>query len=525
MPARPPMPAPQLLESPAVRRSAMLAKLLEEQRKPVDIRGGYGELGARLLAQGITQWGANRAEREVGQERQQRFEGQLTGTNAMLAGLLARSGRGEVPETEMPAPMPDPSATAPTATAAPVNQVMGSNLPAAGQPIPPADVPPAAPVPMAPALTPMPMPEAPPVAAPAPQMAPPPAPQAAPNALGITPGEQARLERLVRVAQETGDPALLAYVQSELDGIEARMSAPSAERNQIIDRNGVSYMVDPAGVGSPRQVFEGSGVPAASQTDTFLADENNEFGVSPGTLLQRSPNGVISVVNKPPEGMSRIGGRVVNEPGYVDATSERQRTTQNIETENRREQERPQFESRLGRIAETTTTIQEEVAYAQRIIAANPDAVGLIGSVAARIPGTPAHDLQKALESIGANIGFEYLQDMRNSNPTGGGVGALSDSERNALSSTAGSLAQSQSADRLNMSLGRISRLTQAGSDRARQMYEATYRSQAPSQEEPRPQPRNPRPASPAPRAPAPAAPRRSNGQTRRYNPNTGRLE
>jgi hypothetical protein len=345
---------------------------------------------------------------------------------------------------------------------------------------------------------------------PAPQAAPQPAP-APRNALGITPGEA----DLVRRALSSGDPGQIAWAQGVIGEIEMRMAEPAATRNEIVDRNGVSFYIDRAGVEAPRQVFGGSGVPEAAQANTFLAGEDNEWGVSPGTLLQRSPNGVISVVNKPPEGTARIGGRVVNEPGFVDAMSERQRTTQGIELENQREQERPQFEARLGRIAETTTTIQEEVAYAQRIIAANPDAVGLIGSMAARIPGTPAHDLQKALESIGANIGFEYLQDMRNSNPTGGGVGALSDSERTALSSTAGSLAQSQSADRLNMSLGRISRLTQAGSDRARQMYDSTYRA-------PAPRPATPNRPRPAPAAPAP---RRSNGQTRRYNPNTGRLE
>ena len=71
--ARAPMPAPQPLESPAVRRSALLAKLLEEQRQPVEIKGGYGELAARLLAQGITQYGANKADKAVRTEREQRI--------------------------------------------------------------------------------------------------------------------------------------------------------------------------------------------------------------------------------------------------------------------------------------------------------------------------------------------------------------------------------------------------------------------------------------------------------------------
>ena len=301
--ARAPMPAPQMIETPAMRRSAMLAKLLAEQRQPVEIKGGYGELAARLLGQGITQWGANRAERAVRQERDQRFEGQAGGINEMLAGLLARSGRGEVqaPEatTPMPNAMPDPSATAPTSPVAPVGQVMGSPLPPSNQPIPIANVPPAASVPVSPAPVPMPMIEAGPQ--PAPQTAAPAAPQPAPNALGITPGEQARIARIVELARTTRDPALLAYAQAELDMIDQRMSAPPEWKDITI--NGVPYLRDQ--YGNTRAAFEG-GLPQ----EVMTRDELNPQGTRQGTLGQRDPLGRLNIIDEPPEGFEASGGRL-----------------------------------------------------------------------------------------------------------------------------------------------------------------------------------------------------------------------
>ena len=301
--ARAPMPAPQMIETPAMRRSALLAKMLEQQRQPTEIKGGYGELGARLLAQGITQWSANRAEKAVRSERDQRFEGQAGGINEMLAGLLARSGRGEVQAppatTPMPNAMPEPSATAPTAPAAPVGEVMGSPLPSPGQPVPLADVPPAAPVPASPAPVPMPAAEGAPV--PAPQMAAPvapSAPQAAPNALGITPGEQARIARIVALAQTTRDPALLAYARSELDLIDQRMNA--APEWEDVSVNGIPFLRDQ--FGNMREAFP-DGLPESVMTQ----DEFNPRGTRSGTFGQRDRFGNLNLIESPPVGFEATG--------------------------------------------------------------------------------------------------------------------------------------------------------------------------------------------------------------------------
>ena len=159
MATRAPMPAPQMIETPTMRRSAMLAKLLEEQRQPVEIKGGYGELAARLLGQGITQFSANRADKAVRTEREAQRE-------AFLAGLPVApeaAPSGPALAAALVAPQVTNTQEPQQADIAPVAPVMGSPMPTAAPagvaapPVPMADVPampqpvPApAPVPMAP---------------------------------------------------------------------------------------------------------------------------------------------------------------------------------------------------------------------------------------------------------------------------------------------------------------------------------------------------------------------------------------
>ena len=318
--ARAPMPAPQMIETPAMRRSAMLAKLLEEQRQPVEIKGGYGELAARLLGQGITQWGANRAERAVRQERDQRFESQLATVDELVAGLRQQSGRGETPTPEtvatapMPTPMPVtvpvPNAPVSTGPVAPVGGVMGSRLPDVGQPIPPANVPPATPVP--PVETPTAptlesallfgaLPAQPGPVAPAPQMAAPSVPQPAINTQGMTPGQETRLNRIIELARTTRDPALLAYAQAEADSIYQRMNA--APEWQDVSVNGVPFLRDQ--FGNMREAFP-NGLPESVMT----RDEFSPAGTRPGTLGQRDRFNRLTLLDEPPEGFEVRGGQL-----------------------------------------------------------------------------------------------------------------------------------------------------------------------------------------------------------------------
>jgi hypothetical protein len=303
------MPVPQMIETPAMRRSAMLAKLLEEQRQPVEIKGGYGELAARLLGQGITQFSANRAERAVRDERAARTTDQADAYALQLAGILGNnpppSAAASTP-TPMPTTVPMPSEPAATGPTAPVGEVMGSNLPNVGQPIPVANVPP--PTPVAPVeATPQPTLEnallfgqVPTQQGPtaAPQMAAPAAPAAPQNPLMGTAGEGAAIQQGLEIFRRTGDPAVGAWVNGEISRIRQRMDAPAAERREVVDVNGINYLVDPTGATPPVRLFGEQGVPQEAQNETFLAGRGNNFGVPAGTLMTRSPEGVVSVVSR-----------------------------------------------------------------------------------------------------------------------------------------------------------------------------------------------------------------------------------
>lgn len=81
---------------------------------------------------------------------------------------------------------------------------------------------------------------------------------------------------------------------------------------------------------------------------------------------------------------------------------------------------------------------------------------GLIGQATSAIGGTPAADVDGLLASVKANVAFDRLQQMRQSSPTGGALGNVSDKEGELLQSSLGSLKQSQGPTQLKENLKRV---------------------------------------------------------------------
>lgn len=65
---------------------------------------------------------------------------------------------------------------------------------------------------------------------------------------------------------------------------------------------------------------------------------------------------------------------------------------------------------------------------------------GPLAGQTAKVPGTPAWQVQQMLDSVKANIGFDKLQAMRASSQTGAALGSVSDKETAMLQATAGKL-------------------------------------------------------------------------------------
>lgn len=80
---------------------------------------------------------------------------------------------------------------------------------------------------------------------------------------------------------------------------------------------------------------------------------------------------------------------------------------------------------------------------------------GLGGTMRA-LPMTRARDLDAKLTTIKANLGFDRLQQMRDSSPTGGALGQVAVQELTALQATVASLDQLQSPEQLKQALDKI---------------------------------------------------------------------
>lgn len=81
---------------------------------------------------------------------------------------------------------------------------------------------------------------------------------------------------------------------------------------------------------------------------------------------------------------------------------------------------------------------------------------GIPGAVLGKIPGTNAYDLDRTIDTIKANIGFNELQAMREASPTGGALGQVAIQELNMLQAVLSSLDKGQSKEQLVQGLNDV---------------------------------------------------------------------
>lgn len=111
----------------------------------------------------------------------------------------------------------------------------------------------------------------------------------------------------------------------------------------------------------------------------------------------------------------------------------------------------------------------------QAIDQASGFTTGFMGAMTSPIPGTPAHDLSKTLDTIRAQLGFKELHDMRMQSPTGGALGQISDREEVLLQAAWDSVAQSQSKAQFIANLQNLKRVNARALQRAEQAYSETF--------------------------------------------------
>jgi hypothetical protein len=126
-----------------------------------------------------------------------------------------------------------------------------------------------------------------------------------------------------------------------------------------------------------------------------------------------------------------------------------------IETEKKTEAQRQTT-------ARTANIVKEDIGRLRSIIEDqafyNP-VTGPTGGIASEVPGSARKDAEALKNTIGANVGFDRLQAMREASKTGGALGAISEREMKQLEAVMGSIELDQSPEQLTRNLDRLERI------------------------------------------------------------------
>lgn len=110
--------------------------------------------------------------------------------------------------------------------------------------------------------------------------------------------------------------------------------------------------------------------------------------------------------------------------------------------------------------AQGANIVVEDVGRAIDLIKKDPKfTTGIFGKMLSGVGGTNANSVSELVRTIKANSAFDQLQAMRAASPTGGALGAVSDTEMGLLTSAIGSLEQSQNSDQLVYNLERVQKI------------------------------------------------------------------
>jgi hypothetical protein len=125
-----------------------------------------------------------------------------------------------------------------------------------------------------------------------------------------------------------------------------------------------------------------------------------------------------------------------------------------------------QASTRLGRVEEVAASIQPRI---------GAWTAGLLGSAAAKIAGTPAHDLAADLSTLEAIAGFDELAAMRAASPTGGALGNVTERELALLQASVSAMKNSQSPDQLRRNIERFVRDTKIAWERIQEAFDEDF--------------------------------------------------
>lgn len=194
----------------------------------------------------------------------------------------------------------------------------------------------------------------------------------------------------------------------------------------------------------------------AAQTPQEIGDygivSGGKFTVSPFAGRKEQATGLLSMGNNildNEEAAARQAAtdrradarQAASDSRYYAAEERRNRLQQEKDAREAEKEKRAEEKDRLraqGRIAAADTVISN-VDDAKNLLRGSSG--GPLARVPmSKIPGTDAYTLAKRIDTVKANIGFDALQAMRESSPTGGALGQVAVQEINYLQSTLANL-------------------------------------------------------------------------------------
>ena len=101
------------------------------------------------------------------------------------------------------------------------------------------------------------------------------------------------------------------------------------------------------------------------------------------------------------------------------------------------------------KIAQTNRTIDKAI----DLISANPNATSGWGALLSVVPSTKSKDLSNLISELKANVSFSTLTNMRESSPTGGALGSVTEGELTLLGNSQSAFEQSQDSESLKEAL------------------------------------------------------------------------
>lgn len=139
-----------------------------------------------------------------------------------------------------------------------------------------------------------------------------------------------------------------------------------------------------------------------------------------------------------------------NNPGGVIPRPGSKREMELAEKNTKKENQNDAKVATAGRVTADLDRLEELLAGETLT---NP-VTGISGKVAGNIAGSAASDYDAVLQSVGSNIAFDRLQAMRDASPTGGALGAVSDTEIGLLKSSIAALDRNQSPPQILRNIG-----------------------------------------------------------------------